>query len=392
MRLTTYDEFLIYLCDAFDELVAPVKLRRTNRNVIYLMLKAVAKGLELLNSVCYALSGKFDPRYCTDEDLVSVAELVGTRRRGGSGSGLYVTAENMSLYTSKVLPAGNYWYDASAELRFSFQVPGDVTIPPSGTVSYVAMSNAIGAYPVTAISDLPVQSDRTVPEEFRFSCIDNASLMGVPEEPLKDFRERLLKGTSRQNAMIRLEEDIRSKPYIFDARVIYNNTGNTVVTGGVTIPNAYMAIFISGEARNELAELVAEHIICPTVSTGSSLALHYYSPFFYTGQYDVNVIPFTPVTYNVTISYMADTLYVDIQRFREELERQLKAHFNVPVHRDIITESEFYDYIASLNITAVRIIGIQLSSGGIDRQYIDVDAAYLAQLNVVSWDGPGATT
>ena len=94
MTLLSFDEILTVICDKFDELIAPKKISRSNTNIIYLIFKAISKGLEIINSVCVVLNNKFDPEKCSVEDLNSVSALVGTERLKGSGSGLHILATN----------------------------------------------------------------------------------------------------------------------------------------------------------------------------------------------------------------------------------------------------------------------------------------------------------
>ena len=84
MQLMTFNESLTKLCDDFDELILPRKIARSKTNIIYLLFKAIAKGYEIINNVCVVLSNKFDPANCSEEDLVSVASLVGTEKLKGS--------------------------------------------------------------------------------------------------------------------------------------------------------------------------------------------------------------------------------------------------------------------------------------------------------------------
>ena len=94
MELKTFDTILTEICDSFDELISPKKIARTNTNIIYLILKATAKGFEVINNICVVLSNKFDPLNCSDKDLVSTAKLVGTQIRAEAVSGLSIAVYN----------------------------------------------------------------------------------------------------------------------------------------------------------------------------------------------------------------------------------------------------------------------------------------------------------
>ena len=107
MEIKTFDTILTEICDFFDELISPRKLSRSNTNVIYLIFKAFAKGIEVINNVCVVLDNKFDPLYCSDDDLNSSASIVGTERHKGSATGLHITITNNGL-ASVTLLAGLY--------------------------------------------------------------------------------------------------------------------------------------------------------------------------------------------------------------------------------------------------------------------------------------------
>lgn len=385
MRLTTYDEFLVTLCDFFDGLIAPAKIRRTNRNVIYLILKAVSKGLELINSVCYALSGRFDPRYCADSDLDSSAALVGTVRRPGSGSGLRITATNTDEYTAVVLPAGTYTYVYSADVSFSFEVPSAVTLAGEGYEVFTAMSDKIGAFPVTAQAEIDITTVQTVPSAIKFSCENNEYLQGRPEESLYDFRERLRHSTNRQSGIIELEDELKALPYLFDARCVYNNSGTDVTVGDVTVPYSYMAIFAEGDMREDIARIVSEHIICPTVSTADSTALQYVSDLFINGYQEINIIPFKHTTYDLHITYVAGELYINPTQTQAEITSALKRAFNVPVHKDMISENDIYEFLNDLGIPGVRFLAVQMTQGGNVYSYIEVPKSEVAQIDGVTY-------
>src|SRR5574344_1247824 len=94
MKIKTFDTILTEICDFFDSLISPKTIARTNTNIIYLIFKAVAKGYEVINNVCVVLNNKYDPSSCSEEDLESVANIVGTERNNGSASGLHITVTN----------------------------------------------------------------------------------------------------------------------------------------------------------------------------------------------------------------------------------------------------------------------------------------------------------
>ena len=116
MEIKSFDTILTQMCDDFDLIISPKVMARSNTNVVYLIFKAIAKGFELINNICVVLSNKFDPAKCSEEDLVSVASLVGTERRKGSASGLRITVTNTDEL-SKTLLAGVYTYQLIQKMK-----------------------------------------------------------------------------------------------------------------------------------------------------------------------------------------------------------------------------------------------------------------------------------
>ena len=136
MTLLSFDEILTVICDKFDELIAPKKISRSNTNIIYLIFKAVSKGLEIINSVCVVLNNKFDPAKCDTTDLNSVASLVGTERLQGSATGLHILATNNGDATATLL-AGLYTYEFDADTKFVFEVFEDTEINAGSYITYI---------------------------------------------------------------------------------------------------------------------------------------------------------------------------------------------------------------------------------------------------------------
>ena len=153
MELKTFDTILTTICDSFDSLISPRTIARTNTNIIYLIFKAVAKGYEIINNVCVVLSNKFDPLYCSDDDLISSASIVGTERHKGSATGLHIIITNNGSVSATLL-AGLYTYALDDDTKFEFEVMENTVIASGSHISFIAMSEKIGRYPVTAQSKM----------------------------------------------------------------------------------------------------------------------------------------------------------------------------------------------------------------------------------------------
>ena len=213
MQILTFDEILTKICDDFDTLISPKKIARTNTNILYLVFKAISKGFEIINNVCVVLSNKFDPANCSEEDLQSVADLVGTERLKGSATGLLINITNTSN-KSVTLLAGTYTYKHDDDVSFIGTVLSDTEISALNTLSLIFMSDSIGSYAITEQSDIKaaVTADVVISSDLSFSCDANASLLGTEEESDIDFRKRILNTTDRQNTLVEMETEIKNLP------------------------------------------------------------------------------------------------------------------------------------------------------------------------------------
>ena len=389
MQVLTFDEILTKMCDDYDELISPKKMSRSNTNIVYLILKAVSKGFELINNVCVVLSHKFDPLYCSAEDLVSVASLVGTERHSASASGLNIIITNPTDNNIPLL-AGTYTYAFDADTSFVFEVLTDTIIGAGLYVSFIGMSSVTGSYHVTAQSEITVTSDRVISEELVFSCTDNEALLGVAEESILDFRKRILEGYDEQDSLVELENRLRNLPYLFDCRVIYNPTDNNTVYDGLTIPPFTLAVFFSGSPRNEIAKLLADYIICPTVSTNDAVTVTYENEVFASGSFSYYLIPFREAHFSVEVIYTIDELYMSAYDAERVMRTALVQHFIPEVHQSYVKEEEAYNVLTTLNLQGVNILAVNLKQNGDTVDYVTVPLSRLARLDNVVFSRQGA--
>lgn len=384
MTLLSFDEILTVLCDKFDELIAPKKISRSNTNIIYLIFKAISKGFEIINSVCVVLSNKFDPASCSTDDLVSVASLVGTERRKGSASGLRIVARNTGD-SVVVLPQGFYTYSLDDDTKFEFEVVSDTEIEAGSYVSFIAMSEKVGQYPVTAQSEITVDTTQTVPSSIKFDCDNNSALLGLEPESILAFRKRVLNTYDRQNTFVELEEYLRNLPYVFDCKIKYNQTDTPITVDGIVIPPMTCAIFYSGEAKNEIAEMVADYIICPTVSTQDSVEVRYENSVFVDGYYAVNLIPFAKYEYTVDLIYSIDNVYANPAVVLPEVESKLLSAFNTEEYKDYIKEDDIYNVLETLNIASFEVLAVNLKVNGSAVDYVTVPTSKIPSLASVNF-------
>lgn len=382
MELKTFDSILTTICDSFDSLISPRTIARTNTNIIYLIFKAVAKGYEIINNVCVVLSNKFDPLYCSDDDLTSSASIVGTERHKGSATGLHITITNNGS-VSVTLLAGLYTYALDDDTKFEFEVMENTVIASGSHISFIAMSEKIGRYPVTAQTTITVTSEQTVSSDLVFSCTDNAALLGLFEETDLEFRERINSKTDRQNSMVELESEIRNLPYIFDCKVKFNPTNNEIEYDGYTIPAYTLAIFYSGEVKKEIAEKVCGKIICPTLQTADSVEVFYENDVFVGGKYGVHLIPFAKAQYEVELIYKINKTYANEYDIQKEIRTVLFNTFVSEKHVDYIKEDDFYNAIEALGITGIELLGVNLKYNNSNVNYIEIPSSRIPELTNV---------
>lgn len=382
MELKTFDTILTTICDSFDSLIAPRTIARSNTNIIYLIFKAAAKGYEIINNVCVVLSNKFDPLYCSEDDLISSASIVGTERHKGSATGLHITVTNNGS-ASVTLLAGLYTYALDDDTKFEFEVMENTVIASGSHISFIAMSEKIGRYPVTAQSKITVTSEQPVSSDLVFSCTDNATLLGISEETDLEFRERINSKTDRQNSMVELESEIRNLPYIFDCKVKFNPMSTEIEFEGYTIPAYTLAIFYSGEVKKEIAEKVCEKIICPTLQTADSVEVFYGNDVFVGGKHGVHLIPFAKTQYAVELIYKINKTYANEYDIQNEIRTVLFNTFVSEKHVDYIKEDDFYNAIETLGITGIELLGVNLKYNNSNVNYIEIPSSRIPELTNV---------
>ena len=380
----TFNEILTYLCDNFDELISPRKMSRTNTNVIYLVFKAIAKGYEVINSVCVVLSNKFDPAKCSVEDLNSVASLVGTERISGSASGLAIKVTNDTEADIDLL-TGIYTYSLDDNTIFTFEVTRDTAIPANGDKTFIAMSDSIGSYHVTEQASITVESAQTISSDLKFSCKDNSGMLGAEPESNLAFRKRILNGVDNQDTVVELENTLRNLPYFFDCRVKYNDTLNAVEYDGLTIPAFSVAIFYSGSPRSEVGGLIANKIICPSVQTADSTAIDYVSDTFINGKHTYYLIPFKKSIFSVSVIYEINDAFTNANTVESDIRKKLKDTFTSEAHVDYIREDDVYNVIEAMNIAGINVLSVNLVQNGNVVNYVAIPKSRTPELDEVNF-------
>jgi hypothetical protein len=373
------------MCDYFDTLISPRTIARTNTNIIYLILKAISKGYEIINNVCVTLSNKFDPENCSVEDLDSVASLVGTERLQGSDSGLHILVNN-TKDEALTLPAGTYTYVQSDDVSFSFDVLTDTEIEAQSYATFIAMSDKIGQFPVTEQSEISVDTEETVPDGIKFSCTDNENLQGKLPETDIEFRKRILEGYDGQDAMVELEFALRNLPYLFDCRVRFNNTSGNQTYDGITVPPYHAIIFFSGEAKEEIADIIARKILFPTVQTYDSVTLEYHNDILLSGVQEYHIIPFRSLNFGIEVSYKINEQYITNSSAKEEMTKALNLAFISESHdSDFITENDVYAVLNGLSVAGLTVLDVNLMQDGNEVPYINIPISRIPKLTGITY-------
>ena len=383
MELKTFDTILTEICDYFDSLILPKSIQRSNTNIIYLIFKALAKGWEIINNVCVVLNNKFNPVLCSEEDLVSLGKIVGTKQRAGSVSGLQILAYNKDVLPA-VLLAGDYTYSFSSDIIFNFQVDVDTEIPAGSSVSFVALSEEIGSYPVTAQTEIKITSEEAIPATIVFSCTENSSLLGHEEETILEFRKRINTDVNRQDTVNELKEKLLALPYVFDCSLIFNQSELPATASGYTIPPYYLLIVIStAKYTDEIAEIVAENTIYPTVQTNDSHEVRYTSDVFASGYYPVYLNDFTKKDFSVVLTANVDSSYASSAVLSSKITLALMSKFNTNVHRDLITTEDIFSAIESLGLAGFTLLSVAFEVDNTLVNYINFSRTELPNITSV---------
>ena len=390
MTIVSFDEILNIICDEYDRLIAPKKIRRSNKNIIYLIFKACAKGYELIANIIYALDGKFDPARCQDSDLLSVAKLVGTEIIEGNGSGLLVRVTNNNPSNAVVLEAGRYVYEFNADIKFFLDIESGIEIAGGTTEQFAAFSEIKGSFPVTAQDSITLEraDEADISPDLQFSCEDNTAILGSEDETLYEFRKRVLTDNTRSDILQKLELAIKNKPYIFDATIFFNQSDVDVTIGTTVVPPYKMLLTLLGYPRNEIAELVASHCIYQTVEVaGNGGTLRYVSPNMAGGAYEVCYKNFDEKLYDVVVDYRYDSRLALSTVIGTEITKAL-ASYKFPTKRtSLIKENIFYNIIDDLNLPSAELLNITLKVDGVEVPYIEVNKTSIGKLQTLTLNG-----
>jgi len=387
LRVKSIDEETTELADVYDELVKPKKIFRNNDNKLYLVLRAYAAGKVGLTDAALALHQRFDPFFCDDIDLYSIAKLVGTEFKQGTGSILCITIFNKSLSDNKILASGTYNYISTSGMLFSFALPNDWEFSPNETRVVMAISREKGSFLVNDNEKITLyRSDSgSIDSAFTFSCTDNTGQLGYPDETPFDFRMRVLNDANRQDHIRELELKIRNLPNIFECNIVINDDVIPQEYDGLTLAPKELLITITGVPTDDIAKLVCGHVIYDTHQVDPDNVVYYRNELFLNGRRPVYFRYHDTTDFSLSITYQYDATKLKSSQVEDAISNLFKPYTKMVTHQDTFTEEDIYKTLKSLNLPNVKILSAGITNSNNEQvSYIRVPKTKLPRLtNIV---------
>lgn len=402
---SSLDEILTELGDSFDADIndSNRKIVRSTANKIWLMLRAFSRGLYGMYQVAVALRYRFDPVYCTDDELESTMRITGTKRKSGKASLLTVTIWNTNDASSKTLLAGTYSYLSANGITFSLTLQDPITIPSNSFVKrdfYSSLGGAalIGSYAVSDNTGIEVieENSLAIDEYISFDCEDNADQLGYAAETLFEARQRILTDNQRQEILHILEERLMELPNVHECTVLGNNTLAPINSpylqdDGLTyvqiLPQSVM-IILTGSPTADFAEEFLS--LCPFVTTepagvAAYGTVYYDTDIYIDGRFPVHYVPHKIATYNAVVKYGYMARQVSTTNVDQSLETLLQAFKASTKYKSIITADDFSEALSEYQNPSVRILSITFSYNSETVSYMRFDKTQIARLGTVSF-------
>ena len=354
----TIDEELAGLVDEYDRFIAPRRIWRNNNNKLYLVFRAIAAGFSKIRDIVLASKYRFDPRYCSNDDLESAMLITGETRIDGKASIVRIICAN-STGASATLIAGEYTFTSSDGQPFLFTVPQSIQIAGGNFEVMLFASRDKGAWPVDSETGASVTRVDNAPIDgaFVWETLENSASLGRPEESYADIRARILNDTTRQDSIRELELAISALPSIYLCNLIFNPSPDeqAVLEDGTVLEPKTLLILITGTPSPDMAALVMSHTIYKTHMVEADNVMNYVNPIFVGGFYPVYYAYHRQKQFYMTINYAYDP---DKMR-TEDIEATINTTYNrykvMTQHLDEINEPLLYADIADHGIPGVRI-------------------------------------
>jgi hypothetical protein len=384
------DEIVTEIVDAFDELIAPKRIERTNDNKLYLIFRAAARGVKLLNDMALTLKNRFNPLYCSDEDLYSTAKYVGTDVKRGAGSLLQITVMNPDLEGDHTLDAGTYDYASVSGMVFSFTLSSAYRFAPGEIKTLSAISRLKGSYRVedNARIKLTRADGAAVDPELLFSCADNQYQLGCPDEDAYAFRSRILEDADRQDHLKELELRIRNLPNIFECNLVFNPGNESAEYDGMTLAPLELLIVITGSPTGELAKLVVEEVCYQTHREDPEKVVYFEHPLYVNGKCPVYYTEHTLFEFSLEVLYQYDEQKLKPAQVENEIMFLLSKYTNANTHIDRVSEGDIYTALANLGLPNAHILNVTLLAGETPAPYLVIPRTRIPRLTSITFGTP----
>jgi hypothetical protein len=381
------DEITSGLADIYDELLLestdrPLKVWRNNNNKLYLVFKALAEGFKLILDTCIALRDRFNPALCDDTDLHAIAKLVGTEIKKGAGSVLEITVTNDSVAEQKTLSSGEYRYISASGMVFIFNWVNDTLFNPGEQKTVFALSKDIGSYHVDAAGDLSVSrtDGGRIDSFFSFSCIDNSGSLGYLDEDSVSFRQRVLNDVDRQDHIKEMELKIRNLPSILECSLVFNQNNHSVTYDDIELAPMELLVVITGSPTDEIAEIVASHVIYQTHLVDQEQVVYYRNSCYVDGKYPVYFMFHKGVDFSLAITYRYDSRYQQEALVKDAVNTALTKIKSASAYTGIINEEMIYNILSDLNLPGTRFLNVDILVDGEPVAYLDIPKTRLPNL------------
>lgn len=356
---STLVEEITSLVDTFDSSIAPQKVFRNNNNKLYLILKAFAAGLNKMRNVVLALKYKFDPRYCSEDDLLSTMKIVGETIVGGKSSIMRAVATNTNEEVSVVFFAGEYVYISADGQPFRCSIPADMTIAPLDFEVLLFTSQDFGSWIVQGErSALISASDGSeISQYIEFEVLDNKDSLGRNAESMAEVRQRLLTDTTRQDSLRELELALQALPSIFACNVIFNpaNSGNVTLEDGTVLLPKELLLVVTGAPDADFAETVCSKTFYKTHMNTPEEVVYYHNDLLVGGKYPVYFMYHKKKQFYLTINYKYSVEENSQRNIENQMNDILREYRYATQHISAITEPLLYKEFDAHTITSVEI-------------------------------------
>lgn len=402
---SSFDEILTELGDSFDADIAASgrKITRSTANKIWLMLRAFARGLYGLYQVVAALKYRFDPLYCTDEELESTMRLVGTSLMPGKTSLLTVTIWNNHATIAKSLPIGTYSYISANGVTFTLLLQDILTVPANSFVKkdfYSSLGGQpyIGAFIVSDNSDITVVNEDNTPidSDISFSCEDNTDQLGRAQETMFEARQRILSDNQRQEIMHILEERLRALPNVHECTII-GNPGIEPIDSpymkddGIThlqiMPQSLLIIMTGSPTADFALQFLT---LCPFITTPpagvSNYGVVYHDSAIYLGgRFPVYYVPHRIKYFDINIEYGYSSRQVS-QSTVEAAMIDLLQHFKASTQfKEVISTDDFTSVLLEYKNPAVKLLSVSFVYNSATVNYMQFDRTQIARLQNINF-------